>query len=104
MKTKDIVFELIRYRRMLEKQGVQVNAEVFDSAISALKECEWIPCSETIDIPDYEVMACDKYGNVIIGYLHNGIFDKELWICESDSELMNDAIAWRNLPKTYKGD
>lgn len=52
MTTRDIVFELIRYRRMLEKQGVQVNAEVFDSAISALKECEWIPCSGTVDIPD----------------------------------------------------
>ena len=101
MKTKDIVFELIRYRRMLEKQGVQVNAEVFDSAISALKECEWIPCSGTIDIPDYEVMACDKYGNVIIGYLS---YMDEQWMCESDSEVMYDAIAWRNLPKTYKGE
>ena len=39
MNTKDVIFELIRYRRMLEKQGVQVNAEVFDLAISALKEC-----------------------------------------------------------------
>ena len=100
MKTKDIVFELIRYRRMLEKQGVQVNAEVFDSAISALEECEWIPCSGTIDIPDYEVMACDKYSNIIIGYLN---YMNEQWMCESDSEVMYDAIAWRNTPKTYKG-
>ena len=104
MKTKAIIFELIRYRRMLEKQGVEVNAEVFDLAISALEECEWIPCSGTVDIPDYEVMACDKYGNIIIGYLHNSIYNDELWICESDSEMMDDAIAWRNLPKTYKGD
>ena len=104
MKTKDMIFELIRCRRILEKQGVQINAEAFDSAISALEECEWIPCSGTVDIPDYEVIACDKYENVIIGYLHNGLFNKEMWICESDSELMNDAIAWRNLPKTYKGD
>ena len=101
MNVKDIIFELIRYRRMLEKQGVQVNAEVFDSAVSALKECEWIPCSGTIDIPDYEVMACDKYGNIIIGYLN---YMDEQWMCESDSEVMYDAIAWRNLPETYKGD
>ena len=101
MKTKDIIFELIRYRRMLEKQGVQVNAEVFDLAISALEECEWIPCSGTIDIPDYEVMACDKYNNIIIGYLS---YMDEQWMCESDSEVMYDAIAWRNLPETYKGD
>ena len=101
MKTKDIVFELIRYRRTLENQGVQVNAEVFDSAISALEECEWIPCSGTIDIPDYKVMACDKYGNIIIGFLY---YMDEQWMCESDSEVMYDAIAWRNTPKTYKGD
>ena len=101
MKTKDIVFELIRYRRTLENQGVQVNAEVFDSAISALEECEWIPCSGTIDIPDYKVMACYKYGNIIIGFLH---YMDEQWMCESDGEVMYDAIAWRNTPKTYKGD
>ena len=101
MKTKDMIFELIRCRRILEKQGVQINAEAFDSAISALEECEWIPCSGTIDIPDYEVMACDKYSNVIIGYLY---YMDEQWMCESDSEVMYNAIAWRNLPKTYKGD
>ena len=101
MNVKDIISELICYRRMLEKQGVQVNAEVFDSAISALKECEWIPCSGTIDIPDYKVMACDKYGNIIIGFLY---YMDEQWMCESDSEVMYDAIAWRNTPKTYKGD
>ena len=101
MNVKDIIFELIRYRRMLEKQGVQVNAEVFDSAISALEEFEWISCSGTVDIPDYEVMACDKYENIIIGYLH---YMDEQWMCESDSEVMYDAIAWRNLPETYRGD
>ena len=100
MNTKDIVFDFLLYRRMLEKQCVEVNAEVFDSAISALEECEWIPCSGTIDIPDYEVMACDKYSNIIIGYLH---YMDEQWMCESDSEVMYDAIAWRNTPKTYKG-
>ena len=101
MSTKDIIFELIRYRRMFEKQGVQVNAEVFDLAISALKECEWIPCSGTIDIPDYEVIACDKYNNIIIGYLN---YIDEQWMCESDSEVMYNAVAWRNLPETYEGD
>lgn len=101
MNVKDIISELIRYRQMLENQGVQVNTGVFDLAISALKECEWIPCSGTIEIPDYEVIACDKHGNIIIGYLH---YADEQWMCESDSEVMYNAIAWRNLPKTYKGD
>lgn len=101
MNVKDIIFELIRYRRILEKQGVQVNAEVFDSAISALVGCKWVPCSETVDIPDYEVIACNKQGDMIIGYLDR---KNEQWLCESDSEMMFGAIAWRDLPETYKGD
>jgi hypothetical protein len=28
----------------------------------AQPEQRWIPCSETVDIPDHEVLACDKYG------------------------------------------
>lgn len=101
MNIKDIIFELIRYRRMLEKQGVQVNAEVFDSAISALVGSKWVPCRETVDIPDYEVMACNKHGDMIIGYLS---YRDETWLCESDSEMMFSVIAWRDLPETYKGD
>lgn len=101
MNVKDIIFELIRYRRMLEKQGVQVNAEVFDSAISALIDFKWIPCSETVDIPDYEVIACNRHGDMVIGYLY---YKDEQWMCESDGEILFGAVAWRNLPEKYKGD
>lgn len=101
MNVKDIIFELIRYRRMLEKQGVQVNAEVFDSAISALVGSKWVPCRETVDIPDYEVIACNGHGDMVIGYLY---YKDEQWMCESDSEILLGAVAWRDLPETYKGD
>lgn len=60
----------------------------------------WIPCSETVDIPDYEVLACDKYGGMIIGYL---VYNEQ-WICESETELMYDSIAWMPLPQSYKED
>ena len=66
---------------------------------SAQPEPKWIPCSETIDIPDHEVMACDRYGEFIIGYVD--CKDKQ-WICESDSSLMYDPVAWCELPKPYK--
>jgi len=62
-------------------------------------EPKWIPCSETVDIPDHEVMACDRYGEFIIGYLD---CKDEQWICESDDSIMYDPVAWRELPKPYK--
>lgn len=61
----------------------------------------WIPCDDTVEIPDHEVLACDKYGEEILGYL--GYADDQ-WICESDSEVMYDPIAWMEKPEPYKGD
>ena len=60
---------------------------------------QWIPCSETVDIPDHEIMACDRYGAFIIGYLY---CKDEQWICESDDSIMHDPVAWCELPKPYK--
>lgn len=58
----------------------------------------WIPCNETIDIPNYEILACDKYRGMIIGYLRH---DKQ-WVCESDAEIMYDVTAWMPLPAPYQ--
>ena len=68
---------------------------------SAQPEQRWIPCDETVEIPDHEVLACDKYGEEILGYL--GYADDQ-WICESDSEVMYDPIAWMEKPEPYKGE
>jgi len=65
----------------------------------AQPEQKWIPCSETVDIPDHEVMACDRYGAFIIGYLD---CKDEQWLCESDDSIMYDPVAWCELPKPYK--
>ena len=65
----------------------------------AQPELKWIPCDETVDIPDHEIMACDRYGTFIIGYLE---YKNEQWICESDNSLMYDPVAWCELPEPYK--
>ena len=62
-------------------------------------EPQWIPCSETIDIPDHEVLCCDRYGEELIGWL--GYNDNQ-WLCESDGEMMYDPIAWREKPEPYR--
>jgi hypothetical protein len=65
------------------------------------RQDSWIPCDETVEIPDYKVLACDKYGEEMIGYID---YDKnDQWICESDAEIMYDAVAWMQLPTPYQG-
>lgn len=60
---------------------------------------QWIPTSKTEKIPDHEVLCCDRYDNQMVGYLTN---DHGEWICESDSEVMYDTIAWMEKPQSYK--
>ena len=62
-------------------------------------EPQWIPCSETVDIPDHEIMACDKYGEIMLGYL---AYEDDQWICASDGCEMVDPIAWREKPEPYR--
>lgn len=64
-------------------------------------EPKWIPCDETVDIPDHEIMACDKYGEIMFGYL---AYEDDQWLCESDGYIMYDPIAWSKKPEPYRGE
>ena len=64
-------------------------------------EQRWIPVSETVDVPEHEVLACDKYGTELIGFLADADGRYE---CESDECIMYDVVAWMPLPEPYKGD
>ena len=59
---------------------------------------EWIPCDETVEIPDHEVLACDKHGEEILGYLE---YADGLWTCASEDCVMYDPIAWMEKPEPY---
>lgn len=67
---------------------------------SAQPEPQWIPCSDTVDIPEHEVLCCDKYGEELIGWLS---YSDDQWLCESDCEMMYDPIAWREKPEPWRG-
>lgn len=75
----------------------------FDEAIrmaaQALEEPHWIPCSETADLPDHEVLCCDRYGEELIGWMS---YSDDQWLCESDGETMYDPIAWCEKPEPWK--
>ena len=64
-------------------------------------EPQWIPCRETVDIPDHEILACDKYGEEMFGYLS---YEDDQWLCVSDDCMMYDPIAWREKPEPYRGE
>lgn len=63
-------------------------------------EPHWIQCSETVDIPNHEILACDKYGKEMFGYL---AYEDDQWLCVSDNCMMYDPIAWREKPESYRG-
>lgn len=91
-------------------------AEAMKMAVSALKENQqhheietvkvrrdndgWIPVDPN-NLPDPEVLCCDRYGEQLIGYLSN---TEEGFICESNECIMYDVVAWMDKPKPYKKD
>ena len=66
---------------------------------SAQPEQRWIPCSEMVDLPDYDVLCCDRYGEELIGWLS---CSEDQWFCESDEGIMYDPVAWMPLPEPYR--
>ena len=68
---------------------------------AAQPEPKWIPCSDTEDLPEHEVLCCDKYGEELIGWLS---YSDDQWLCESDCEMMYDPIAWREKPEPWRGE
>ena len=90
----------IEIHRYHERNAVKI-LEALDMAIKSLEQPEpqWIPCSNTVDIPNYEVLCCDKYGNELIGWL---FCSNDQWICESKGEIMYGTIAWMPLLEPYK--
>lgn len=61
----------------------------------------WIPVGKD-NIPEKEVLVCNCYGEMMIGYLtYVGGPDSE-FICESSESLMSDVLAWRPMPKPYR--
>lgn len=74
---------------------------ILNALPSAQPEQQWIPCSETEDLPEHEVLCCDRYGEELIGWLS---CEDDQWLCESDGEMMYDPIAWREKPEPWRGE
>ena len=88
----------------------QVANDTAETFIEAYKECQdiirkhmndgWIPVDKN-NVPDHEILACDRYKNELIGYLNYNA-DSEEFVCESDECIMYQVIAWMEKPEPYR--
>ena len=60
----------------------------------------WIPV-EKENLPDHEVLVCDRYGNEMFGYLSCDS-DAGSVICDSDICSISNVIAWMEKPEPYR--
>ena len=60
----------------------------------------WISVDKN-NVPDHEILACDRYKNELIGYLSYNA-DSEEFVCESDECIMYQVIAWMEKPEPYR--
>lgn len=104
-KKEEVVNRLATYENTgLEPRQVQeLKKKILEQ--SSKSNDGWIPVGKD-NIPQKEVLACDRYGEMMIGYLTyvggpDSEFDSE-FICESSESLMSDVLAWRPLPEPYK--
>ena len=85
-------------------QGYEDGTDNFYNAIAGIIRKHmndgWIPIDED-NIPDHEVLACNEYGDELIGYVDVAGYG---FFCEEgDSGIcMYDVVAWMEKPEPYK--
>lgn len=62
---------------------------------------EWIPLTPE-QMPSECVLACDKTGEVLIGWIHIDEPSSTEFATENEHEIMYNTIAWMPLPEPYK--
>ena len=88
-----------RLVKHLEWGWTEETVEAIEMGIHALKETQWIPCSEKMPEDNTDVIVCFYSGTVTeMRYWGNGIFQG---IYEHTAKTI---VAWMPLPEPYKGE
>lgn len=58
----------------------------------------WISCDKD-NLPDEEVLCCDKYGEMILGYITEDGESETGFCAENDNEYMYNCVKWMEKPK-----
>lgn len=65
-----------------------------------VEEVKWTPCDE--ELPEKEVLCCDVFENMLIGYIEADGNSDTGFTAENEHEIMYDCIAWKPLPEPYR--
>lgn len=92
--------EAIEYLKLFHGYDLPIQ-EAFKKAIEALKQNQWVPCSERLPEKDECVFVYLFADSPYIAW-----YDGVDWWCTSDFALEKDEepIAWMPLPEPYKGE
>ena len=96
MNNQQAIDRLVKH---LEWGWSEETVDAIEMGIHALKETQWIPCSERLPENAMNVIAQFSSGTVTeLRYAGNGIFEG---IYDHSTKVI---IAWMPLPKPYKGE
>lgn len=96
MNNQQAIDRLVKH---LEWGWSEETVDAIGMGIHALKETQWIPCSERLPEDNTDVIVCFYSGTVTeMRYWGNGIFQG---IYEYTTKVI---VAWMPLPKPYKGE
>ena len=94
----------------LEWGWTEETVAAIEMGIHALKETQWIPCSEKMPEEAYgclvTVMDCEAYSMEDFENIYPEFvgWDGETWNDGDGEEIPFEVIAWMPLPKPYKGE
>ena len=96
MNNQQAIDRLVKH---LEWGWSEETVDAIKMGIHALKETQWIPCSEKMPEDNTDVIVCFYSGTVTeMRYWGNGIFQG---IYEHTAKKI---VAWMPLPEPYKGE
>ncbi len=96
MNNQQAIDRLVKH---LEWGWSEETVDAIEMGIHALKETQWIPCSERLPENAMNVIAQFSSGTVTeLRYAGNGIFEG---IYDYSTKVI---IAWMPLPESYKGE
>ncbi len=58
----------------------------------------WIPCDKD-NLPDKEVLCCDQFGEMILGYVSEDKTSDTGFCAENDNVYMYNCVKWMEKPK-----
>lgn len=68
--------------------------------LDMLERRQWVACTEQVPENGKEVLACDKYGEMLVGRIQEDV--ETGFAAEGDGTTMYNCMAWMQLPENYE--